>query len=248
MKQTVLLFSGGMDSVCAWHLCGYPRRVYVKLGSAYEERELEHILGSASGYAPLTVLDAGKWLGARTDDATARVPMRNLFLAVAAAAATGADRVMLAATAGETATDKSRAFARAASRAMSQAEGRPVRLVLPVKHLTKRQLAARLLAALGRTRGEKVLRACPTCYVARTAQGTVGCGRCMSCVRRWQAMSLNGISERYEQLPWTWEHLRATPSAWWPFLRTMPLAEFPAVLRMNVELGLAVKRARQAML
>lgn len=240
-ESRVLLYSGGMDSVAAWHLLGQPRRVYVRIGAPYEARELESLeaRGELLGSDGVDVLDGPRWLGGMAER-DGHVPLRNLYFAVAAAAATGASEVLLGALAGETSGDKCRRFARHASRAMTLAEGRPVRLRLPVRHLTKAQLAARLLAALGRERGEAALRACPSCYAGRLGPGTAGCGRCSSCLRRWVAMWGNGITERYEQPPWEQPAVRPS-AAWWRYLRRVPVAEWPGVARANWELWLALR-------
>lgn len=239
MKR-VLLFSGGMDSVAAWELLCRPERVYVRIGAPYETRELNSL--AHRGLLPEHLLDSGRWLGGHADKA-GRVPLRNLLFAVAAAAATGADEVVLGATAGETSPDKSRAFARAATRAMTEAEGRPVRLLLPFRHVTKKGLVARLLALAGRDDGTAMLQASPSCYVPWPAAGTVGCGRCTSCLRRWVAMSLNGIHESYEAPPW--QQPRGGPAQWWPYLRRTPPSDWLGVARLNHELLVALRRQQQ---
>lgn len=240
--KTVVLFSGGMDSVIAWEMLGRPERVYVRIGATYETRELLSLerRGLDRG---LTVVDGGEWLGPLAER-DGHVPYRNLYFAVCAAAATGADRIVLGATAGETSGDKTRTFAAAASRALSLAEARDVRLEMPFRHLTKRQLIERYMRAIGNLRAESVLRQCPTCYAKDLEPGTVGCGRCMSCVRRWQAFTLNGIEERYMQPPWTAPMLQGFTEGLWRYLRRTPVRDWFGVARLNMELAYALQQQR----
>jgi 7-cyano-7-deazaguanine synthase in queuosine biosynthesis len=235
VSGVAVLYSGGMDSVALARLYRDARLVYVRIGSPYEPRELERISGHR-----VEVIDCGDWLSHHADS-MGRVPMRNLLFAVAAAAHTGADFVALGATAGETSPDKSRAFAAAAGKAMSQAENRPVRLLMPFRGITKRQLVRRLLSD-GMTAEQ--LRACPSCYAETLPDHVAGCGRCMSCVRRWVAMSLNDIHERYQSPPWQYQGLSAPKSEMLRFLLRTPVRDWLGVAQVNADLLAALRRVR----
>jgi 7-cyano-7-deazaguanine synthase len=233
MGLRVLLYSGGMDSVIAHHLLDYPARVYVRIGAPYEERELASFSGQ-----PVIVVDGGRWLGERADR-MGRVPLRNLYFAVAAAAATGADEVILGATAGETSPDKSREFAREAGRAMSAAEGRRIRLSVPYRNRTKTELVRALARACGPELAWITLRDTPACYLGTLREGIAGCGQCMSCVRRWVALELNGYGdrERYAVAPWTYP--LPPPAELWPYVWRTPMRDWPGIIRVNRELAKA---------
>lgn len=242
MNRTIL-FSGGMDSVALWLRYPDAHLVYVRIGAPYEERELNS-LHERGIINRVTVLPTGKWLGP-CSDSMGRVPLRNLFFAVAAAAGTPCDEVLLGATAGETSPDKSRAFAAAASAAMSQAEGRSIRLRMPFRHMTKRELVRQLLAGessdIGRDKMVAMLRSCPSCYEPDLPRGFAGCGRCMSCVRRWVAFSLCGIHENYVTPPWQVD--TTVKRGLLKYLRRTPVRDWYGVLRLNGELLRA--KARQ---
>lgn len=243
MNRTIL-FSGGMDSVALWLKYPEAHLVYVRIGAPYEERELAS-LHERGLIHRVTVLPTGKWLGP-CNDSVGRVPLRNLFFAVAAAAATPCDEVLLGATAGETSPDKSRAFAAAASAAMSQAEGRSIRLRMPFRHMTKRELVKQLLDGehpRSRAKVVDMLRACPSCYEADLPPGFAGCGRCMSCVRRWQAFSLNGIHENYSYPPWSID--TTVKRGLVKYLRRTPVRDWYGVLRLNGELLRAKEQQRR---
>lgn len=239
MKR-VLLFSGGMDSLVAWHQLGQPQRVYVRIGAPYEARELESI-GRRGLKDGLLVLDAGRWLG-KTANADGRVPLRNLTFALAAAAHTGADEVVLGALAGETSPDKSRRFARLASAAMTASEGRRIRLALPFRGTTKTQLVALGLRSVGPV----ALASAPSCYASVLPKGVAGCGTCSSCLRRWVAMTLNGLEERYMADPTAQARLSPT-GAWWGYMARTPVRDWVGVARCNAELLLALRRHRRRM-
>lgn len=258
MKRTIL-FSGGMDSVACWLRYPEARLVYVRIGAPYEEREIESLHARGLMHRVRMLSGSGRWLGEMADG-MGRVPLRNLLFAVAAAASTSCDEVVLGATAGETSPDKSRHFARMASAAMSAAEGRSIRLVMPFRHLTKRQLVARLIRGAtneqhplhlmnragnvvsGRAAIEGVLRECPSCYAPDLPVGYAGCGKCMSCVRRWAAMSLNGIDESYQSPPWQVD--TTVKRGLLKYLRRTPVRDWWGVAKVNADL-LAAKR-RQA--
>jgi len=237
-----------MDSVALWLEYPDAHLVYVRIGAPYEERELNS-LHQRGMINRVTVLPTGKWLGP-CGDSMGRVPMRNLFFAVAAAAATPCDEVLLGATAGETSPDKSRHFAAMASAAMSAAEGRSIRLVMPFRGITKRQLVARVLnrntgwSEASADKSAAMLRDCPSCYEPDLPPGMAGCGKCMSCVRRWAAMSQNGISENYVAPPW--EVDTTMKRGLLKYLRRTPVRDWWGVAKVNYDLLQAVKRQRNA--
>lgn len=238
----VVLFSGGMDSLLAWQLYAPEAALcYVRIGAPYEARELES-LRRRGLLVRVRVSQVSERLGARAD-AAGRVQLRNLLFAVAAAAETGADEIVLGALAGETSPDKSRRFAALASSAMSESEHRTIRLVMPFRGVTKAQLVCRFLRDTRLLPGEaeRVLRACPSCYAESLPDGVAGCGTCTSCLRRWVAMSLNGISERYLVDPGDGDWLHAGRGRWWNYLRRTPVRDWPGVVRVNLELLRALR-------
>lgn len=214
---TVLLFSGGLDSLCAWHLLGRPVAVYVTLGHPYQADEL-HAMGRLAEQRPALRLHAvpGPDLGA-LQQPDGHLPHRNLILAaVAAAHCPTADRVALGALLGEASPDKSRRFLRAASRVLSVSEVRRVRVTAPFRHLTKTGLLRAYLRAGGDPQLVALTR---SCYEA--GDTPYGCGRCQACFRRWVALYRCGLDagprpaltvDRGDVLRhWRRAGLRATP-------------------------------------
>lgn len=192
----VLLFSGGLDSFILWHLLDKPATLYCLLGHKYQKREYDTIQRLAA-FCP--ELEPRFTTRARCGDlefrGTGHIPFRNLALTMAAAWE-GYSTIILGALAGETSRDKSRKFARDASRLLSYLEEPPLTIVLPARGMTKRELVRLFLQRFPEKRD--LLRMTSSCYnVADDDQRYAGCGACIACFRRWVALSLNGIEEAY---------------------------------------------------
>lgn len=183
----VLLYSGGMDSVAARLLWEPDVLVYVRMGTAYETPEMDRL---PAGCEVVQMRELERW--ERPDGI---IPLRNLFL-VAAGAQFG-EQVGLAATAGDRVLDKSQTFADLASGLLSYlwqpqhwTEGHEVQVVLPVKHLTKRQLVQQVGKLRGPP-GQMLLAASFSCYTPKP-NGTE-CGACKPCARKWVAFAAEGL-------------------------------------------------------
>jgi len=185
------------------------------------------------------------------EQATAYIPNRNLLLV--SLAAQDADVVYLGALAGESSRDKDGRFFRDATHLLSHVLSRPVRVLAPFRHLTKQELVAVYLEMFPEERGpDATVRLTRSCYApeldAVRLPGVVGCGACMACFRRWVAMRGNQIRERYLHDPWDWEPVQVTPARarqWLAGLLRVPVAEWPAVARSNVQAGRAIERGRR---
>lgn len=175
-----LLFSGGLDSACAWLLLGRPEAVYVRTGARYEREEVRTAQWLLDDH--LTVLD-GPDVGYLAEQ-DGHVPHRNLLLATTAAAH-GYRHLALAAVAGEASPDKTRRFLRHTSRALTTSEASPYRLSAPFLHLSKTALVRETLAA--HPMMAPWLQESRSCYSA----GPWPCRRCQACFRRWVALTLN---------------------------------------------------------
>ena len=231
----IQLFSGGLDSFAMWHLLGKPQPVYVRYGHKYEGRELETIgrLEQADPSLRVTTLD-GPQIG-ELEQPDGHIPHRNLLLIGTAVAALQPSVVYIGVLRGETSRDKSNRFLRQTSKLLSFCEGR-VRVLSPSKRLTKTQLVARFIKSFPDF--VDGLRATRSCY----AESDMPCGQCMACFRRWVAMSNNDIHEVYEADPWQVVRRDAGTLA---YLWRAPLAEWPGVLRNNLDAVRALWRARR---
>lgn len=160
------------------------------------------------------------------------IPLRNLHLVTIAA--TYSDRIVLGALKGESSPDKSDAFLRAASAALTEAsQGRKIRVEAPLKRWTKTQLVSRLIKEVGFEEASLLIASTRSCYAPAGR-----CGRCMACFRRWVALASNGIHEAHDSPPWNF------PLPPWEdrirYLRQAPMAEWPGIMRNNLEAWLAL--------
>lgn len=179
----VLLYSGGFDSVATDMLWQPDVRVFVDMGTdenAIERQRLDP--GVAVVDLPLA-----QW--ERPDKI---IPMRNMML-VTLASLYG-EQVALAATAGDRVLDKSVEFATMATDILTYlwqpqhwTDGREILVVLPVKHLTKRQIVGELLAR--DIDIDWFIGTFHSCYSGQVDE----CGVCKPCTRNWIALACHGI-------------------------------------------------------
>lgn len=199
MRERLLLFSGGVDSVCAWSLLREPRCLYFAAGHRYEANELRTLAALRELAPGLHVTISHALRVGDMEGADAHIPYRNLLFAALAAAGAGGDlTICLGALRGESSRDKSGRFFRDLSRLLTYTEGRTVRVLAPFRRLTKAQLVRTYLRRGG---SPALLRASRSCYNPPADPAYVGCGRCMACFRRWVAMTLNGLVEQYAAHP-----------------------------------------------
>jgi 7-cyano-7-deazaguanine synthase len=206
--RSVLLFSGGLDSLCAWYLLGKPDALYVRTRSPWAERELDTILRLRATIPDLGVTITDQFPIGATTEPDGHIPYRNLSL-VLEAARLGWDTINLGALKGETSRDKTDRFATETGNLLSYLEGRDVKIVLPFRSLTKTQLVRRF-RDLPVPHGDKLLRSTRSCYDPDSFGIDVGCGRCLACLRRWVAMANNGLTEPYRSDPRAYAESLAT--------------------------------------
>lgn len=263
----MLLYSGGLDSFCAWRLLreGFAREhwraggflngergplaaLYVRLGHRYEAQELAAIcrlqdrLPSLAGNLFTRDAPMGDY-----EAPDAFIPQRNVLLATVAAQ--DADVIYLGALRGESSRDKSGRFLRDTSRLLSYTHGERIVVAAPFRHLTKRRLFALYLRAFpDEYAANATWRETRSCYGAEHLPGLAGCGACMACFRRWVAVSGNGLRERYSSNPWEWapvQPTRAHVRAWLVRLLSIPPAEWAGILASNREARRAIRRGRR---
>ena len=211
MKDSILIFSGGMDSTTL--LYDYRERIALALsfdyGSNHNARELpfaelhcqrlgiEHIvipLDFMHQYFHSSLLDGDDAIPegnyAEANMRSTVVPFRNgimLAIAVGMAESRGLDFVMMANHSGDHTIypDCRPAFVEAFDRTAQAGTFNGVRLVAPYTNLTKGQIAAR-----GRELGIDYAETW-SCYRG----GEHHCGRCGTCVERKEALREAGIED-----------------------------------------------------
>lgn len=190
--STVLLYSGGLDSFIAAALLKPDVLLNVALGGKYGQVETARI-GVPEGAPNLTMVQLP--LEAWEDPETLILPGRNAILALIAA--NYGDRIWLGATAGDRTRDKDPEFARLMTAMMQHIYGdqwwlpggRDVRVELPIKDKTKRQLVAEYLEE--GLNVHTLVRATFSCY-APSFNGAE-CRKCKPCIRKWVALTANMV-------------------------------------------------------
>lgn len=195
-SRTVQLYGGGIDSVCIAHLYKPDVKLFFNLGTP--ENKFERQRAEAAG----AIIDERLFLG---DQVLANkiLPARNLLL-VALASYYG-NTIILGSTAGDTTRDKDANFLFQTTRLLDHILGHDpdkalpfhaagLSVVAPALHLTKTQLVARYLQSGG---DPDVLVNSRSCY----SEGEHECGECRSCVRKYVALKLNGLSPTFEHSP-----------------------------------------------
>lgn len=185
-SDTVILYSGGLDSLIAAYLMPNARLVYIDTGAQYAWKELANLTN-----APRDV-----WIDKRLDLADMErsdgiVPARNAMLAIIGSYY--ADNIVLVSTSGDRSTDKDETWAAMMSDVLTHMYALPhfdpqrgVRVLLPYKDLSKGQLVTQYLAA---GHDPQHLRNAVSCYSHEAGH----CGICKACIRKWIALESNGI-------------------------------------------------------
>lgn len=198
----IVLFSGGMDSLITLRyvestmrdLIGSVTKVYCRLGHRYEAEELRAVEKIAGG--KVNIDETLRGLGV-IEECDAHIPNRNAHLVLAALRFVPVYakevRIWLTVQKDELSlTDRSENFFKSISRLCSILSKRRVVVKTPWIDVDKTDMVRWYLE---RGYSENELRDTWACY--RPSPEGVMCGNCGACIRRYIAMSLNGIHERY---------------------------------------------------
>ena len=195
IDKSVLLFSGGMDSLCYARLLKPDLLLYIPTGARYEDTEswwvsqllFQHMLPDACEFLTLGgVLDLGRY---ERDDLI--VPNRNAHLLMLASHY--GDRLYLSSVEGDRSTDKDEQFYALMTVLLDHmwqkqhwTDRRCFKIEAPFKEFTKRQLVAMYLENGGDPDGFRVSY---SCYRGERKH----CGTCKPCFRKRVALELNNI-------------------------------------------------------
>jgi len=201
MKQ-IILFSGGLDSVCAAHLHPEAFLLYINYHGRYCAKEVSHLdetvlflnrnINVINNRLNLEGLEVGEG---------AFLPNRNALLILTAATCfsnvrfpeENEIRFILNATAAGIHPDKDQTFAEMLTHLMNYMNrgGKDSKAViyhidLPTRYLTKPEIVHLYLEKNG---SHRALRSATSCYDANQRQ----CGHCRSCLRKYVALVWNGL-------------------------------------------------------
>ena len=200
--NTVMLYSGGLDSLCAAQLCKPDVKLYIACGSKYEEQEIARL---PKDVTVLTgVLNLARW---EREDFI--IPNRNTLL-VTLATMYG-DEILLCAVDGDRSCDKDSVFSALAGsllrhtwQAQHWTPMRTIHVSLPVALYTKTALLRRAIAA---GLSHKDVLHSWSCY----EHGAEPCGTCKPCVRKYIALVANHV-----QVPKTYYKRSPYEAEWLP--------------------------------
>lgn len=203
--KSVLIFSGGLDSLIASRLAKPDILLNVDIGttaSKWEYRCLAQLqeLGAIPAVQIADLHGLGRY--EREDHV---LPMRNLFLL--AIASMYGEHLMLGTVEGDLVGDQSPQFFRKAETIFSilydkqwWCQPRPFVITTPLATRTKTECVRDYLADGG---SKESLAKSWSCY--KFGHGVRHCGHCPACVRKWVALDNNGIdtTNYFIHPPWT---------------------------------------------
>ena len=196
-SKTVLLYSGGMDSLIIDHLLKPDVLLNISMNSAYDARERESFPDKEIVFLD-NVIDLGRY---ERDDAI--IPNRNAHLVLLASHY--GETIWLGSVYGDRSFDKDEAFYSHMTTLLDHmwseqhwTEERKFMISSPFKDKTKTQLVYEFLEMDGT---EEALLTSYSCYEGDEKH----CGHCKACFRKWVALENNAIitSDGYfKENPW----------------------------------------------
>jgi len=193
---TVLLFSGGLDSYITAKLFNPDILLYMSIGSKYADKEIANLRKLDIPQDRLVIDNRLNLSDVELENSI--VPLRNLFFALNGLFYR--NKVMLAATKGDTTKDKDERFMKLfnlmAEHLVTEEkddktfpwkkDGFKPELTLPIKHLTKTELVGEYLRNGFKPEG---IWNTISCYSATQRE----CGACKTCFRKAVALINNNI-------------------------------------------------------
>ncbi len=193
--NSILLYSGGLDSYIGWEYLERPKTVYFALGHRYQNYEIDSIQKTI----PETIIDKRLYLG-DMEQPDAFIPLRNDILI--RLASLYSKKIYLIVQKGELdLTDRSITFFKNIEESLSYLWDSYVVVHSPFFNMTKVQMVEWYVK-----KGLLVenLLATRSCYSSEDTP----CGACSACFRRWVAFTLNGIQEKMKNNILEWEGVK----------------------------------------
>jgi len=200
--KTVLLYSGGQDSIIIDHLLQPDILLNISMKSNYDHRERKSMSGLDERMIFLDdVLNLGQF---ERDDAI--VPNRNAHLILLASHY--GETIWLGSVSGDRSFDKDEKFYLRMEDLLNHmwqeqhwTEERKFTIESPYKNKTKTELVREFIEVKGKDFAERELFQSYSCYEGRQKH----CGQCKACFRKWVSLVNNNIffeDDYWENPPW----------------------------------------------
>ena len=197
LDREVLLFSGGVDSLIAWHYLEFPQPLYVLAAHRYLSKEVNCIENLSKIIPKLNVEFAhGPSLGKFEFGDKAYIAQRNFHFALMASHY--GNKIYMGGIKGDKVEDKTPEAFKVISFAMNfvKKPSEPtIKIKSPFWEMTKTDIIKWFLDNYPRAYVEKVLKTSISCYDQKTYGS---CGRCSACFRKWIALESVGLKT------WKW--------------------------------------------
>ena len=191
LDREVLLFSGGIDSLIAYHYLDFPQPLYVMMGHKYEAKELNCIENLKLIIPRLKDIEYySNNLSKFELKDNAYIPFRNLHLALNASHY--GNKIYMAGVKGDDVPDKTPNAFDVMSHTLNfikKKDEPKISIESPFWEMTKTDVIKWFLDNYPKAYAEKVLRASVSCYDASMGN----CGACKSCFRKWVALEAAGV-------------------------------------------------------
>lgn len=193
LDREVLCFSGGTDSLIAWHYLNFPQPLYVMMGHRYQTKEI-NCIGQLKKLIPKlnnVIYYSGPELGRFEVGDNAYIPRRNLMLALCGSYF--GNKIYIAGVKGDKVEDKNESVFSIMSFAMNsiKKQNEPtIKIESPFWQMTKTNIIKWFLDNYPKAYVEKVLKTSVSCY-DETTMGS--CGNCFSCARKWLSLESANI-------------------------------------------------------
>ena len=196
-SQKVLLFSGGIDSVVAYHFLNKPKTLYVLMDHRYQDKELTCITELQKiipGLKPDIFF--GPKLGMFEEGAKAYISKRNFHLALCASHF--GNHIYIVGNKEDIFDDNNRTAYDVMTYAMNQTQSPKeptITIESPFWDWSKTDIVKWFVDNYPKDYVENVLKTSKSCYDANTLNS---CGQCESCRRKYVALKEAGLKDTYK--------------------------------------------------
>jgi len=195
MVSDVLLFSGGLDSYIASFYLKEPLCLFIDLKHRYADIEKNTIKNLREYMTNQIIIEENILHLSKWEREDAIIPLRNIYMSMIAT--NYGDNVWVVGVEGDLTHDKNPHAFEKMSRFLTHFCDRPISVDSPFWNMTKTEHVRWYIE-----NGYSISELLKT-YSCFSPSG-LHCGHCSSCFRRWIAMFVNGIEEKYKNNPLDW--------------------------------------------